>query len=137
MMGWRFWVCVWMASLAVSMAHASDDIYPFAHPEQAEQFHRLNSELRCLVCQNQTIGDSNAKLAVDLRQQVYEQIQQGHTDADIKAFLVSRYGEFVLFNPALNERTGLLWVAPFLLLLSGVLLCIRWVHRRSSTGEPL
>lgn len=80
---------------------------------------RLESELRCLVCQNQTLADSNADLADDLRREVRELALAGKTDAEIKAYLVTRYGDFVLYNPPLKAITSLLWLGPFALLVGG------------------
>ncbi len=80
----------------------------------------LAHELRCLVCQNQTIADSNADLAIDLRTQIREQIKAGKTDRQIKDYMVARYGDFVLYRPPVQSNTVLLWAAPFLLLAGGV-----------------
>lgn len=80
----------------------------------------LAHELRCLVCQNQTIADSNADLAIDLRTQIREQITAGKTDRQIKDYMVARYGDFVLYRPPVQSNTVLLWVAPFLLLIGGI-----------------
>jgi cytochrome c-type biogenesis protein CcmH len=80
---------------------------------------RLESELRCLVCQNQTLADSSADLAEDLRREVRELALAGKSDAEIKAYLVARYGDFVLYNPPLKSTTWLLWLGPFALLLGG------------------
>ena len=85
-----------------------------------ERVKALAHELRCLVCQNQTIADSNADLAIDLRTQIREQIQAGKTDVQIKDYMVARYGDFVLYRPPVQSNTVLLWIAPFLLLIGGV-----------------
>jgi cytochrome c-type biogenesis protein CcmH len=85
-----------------------------------ERVKGLAHELRCLVCQNQTIADSNADLAIDLRTQIREQIQAGKTDQQIKDYMVARYGDFVLYRPPVQSNTVLLWIAPFLLLVGGV-----------------
>ncbi|MFN0038170.1 MAG: cytochrome c-type biogenesis protein CcmH [Burkholderiales bacterium] len=91
---------------------------------------RLAAELRCLVCQNQSLADSNAPLALDLKQQVREQIKAGKTDDDIRAYMVARYGDFVLYSPPVNPVTWLLWVGPFVLLAGGVAALARIVRRR-------
>lgn len=98
--------------------------------EQTQRFQSLIEELRCLVCQNQSIAESNAGLATDLRAQVTEQIVAGKTDAEIKAYLQARYGDFVLYNPPLTAKTVVLWAGPFVLVL-GVLLAVvlRLRHR--------
>src|SRR3990172_7097456 len=77
----------------------------------------LAQELRCLVCQNQTLADSNAPLAVDLRNQIREQLASGKSERDVKEYMVARYGDFVLYRPPFNAATALLWAGPFLLLL--------------------
>ena len=98
--------------------------------EGEERVKALAHELRCLVCQNQTIADSNADLAIDLRTQIREQIQAGKTDAQIKDYMVARYGDFVLYRPPVQSNTALLWVAPFLLLIGGIALLFRQLSKR-------
>lgn len=88
--------------------------------ESEQRVKALAHELRCLVCQNQTIADSNADLAIDLRTQIREQIQAGKTDQEIKDYMVARYGDFVLYRPPVQSNTALLWAAPFLLLVGGL-----------------
>jgi cytochrome c-type biogenesis protein CcmH len=100
-----------------------------------ERVKTLAHELRCLVCQNQTIADSNADLAIDLRTQIREQIQAGKTDQQIKDYMVARYGDFVLYRPPVQSNTVLLWVAPFVLLVGGVgFLFWHLSKRRKLTG---
>jgi len=96
----------------------------------------LSEHLRCLVCQNQTIADSNAELAQDLRKQVREQIAQGRTDPEIISFMVQRYGDFVLYNPPLKATTLLLWFGPGVLLLAGIVVLILNVRARRRREEP-
>jgi cytochrome c-type biogenesis protein CcmH len=91
---------------------------------------RLAVELRCLVCQNQTLADSNAPLAEDLRREVREMIAKGMSDEDIIGFLVSRYGDFVLYRPPLKATTTLLWIGPFLLLLACATALVVTLRRR-------
>jgi cytochrome c-type biogenesis protein CcmH len=88
---------------------------------KSDRFRKLASELRCLVCQNQTLEDSNAPLAQDLREEVARLMASGRDDRQIKEYLVDRYGEFVLYRPALSVRNALLWFGPFLLLFAGAL----------------
>ena len=90
----------------------------------------LAHELRCLVCQNQTLADSNAPLAVDLRNQIREQLAQGASERQVIDFLVARYGDFVLYRPPLKASTLALWIGPFVLLLGGALLLWRRIARR-------
>ena len=86
-------------------------------PEYEERYHDLLNELRCLVCQNQTIAESNAELAVDLRHEVKKMLEQGSTNEDIINFMANRYGDFVLYKPLIKPKTYLLWFGPFLALL--------------------
>ncbi len=99
----------------------------------------LASQLRCLVCQNQSIAESNASLALDLRTQIREQIAQGKSDSDITAYMVARYGDFVLYKPPLKATTLLLWFGPPLLLLIGLILLIRYMSKRRAriAASPL
>jgi cytochrome c-type biogenesis protein CcmH len=91
----------------------------------------ITTELRCLVCQNQTIADSHAPLAIDLRQQVRELIDQGKTDAEIIAYMTDRYGDFVLYRPPFKATTALLWVGPGVLLVGGLAMLLLVLRRRS------
>lgn len=102
-----------------SHAIASEQ-YPFPEDAQKQQFQRLLKELRCLVCQNQDLADSNSNLANDLKKIVYQKVQANESDQEIKNFLVTRYGDFVLFNPPLKKQTYALWFMPFLLLVFGL-----------------
>jgi cytochrome c-type biogenesis protein CcmH len=107
-------------------------------PVAAQREHDLASRLRCLVCQNQSIAESNAELAQDLRRQVREQIAAGRSDAEIIDFMTSRYGDFVLYRPPLKATTALLWGGPAVLLAIGVLVLVRVVRgRRSAAESPL
>jgi cytochrome c-type biogenesis protein CcmH len=99
------------------------------------RFERIASELRCLVCQNETIADSNADLAVDLRQQVREMLIAGKSDDAIFDFMTNRYGEFVRFKPPLELKTAFIWGAPFIMLLLGGFIVYRVVRHRS--GMPV
>jgi cytochrome c-type biogenesis protein CcmH len=91
----------------------------FASQQQQERFDKLTQELRCLVCQNQNLADSDAPLAHDLRREVYEMLIAGRTNEQIKQFLVQRYGDFVLYRPPVQTNTYLLWLAPLILFLAG------------------
>jgi cytochrome c-type biogenesis protein CcmH len=102
-----------------------------ANPELEARVTRISAELRCLVCQNQTIADSNAELAVDLRRQVREMLQQGRSEREILDYMTARYGDFVLYNPPLKPSTALLWVGPVLLLVGGMTVLVLILRRRS------
>ena len=95
----------------------------------------LAEELRCLVCQNQTIADSNAPLAHDLRTEIREQVAQGKTDDQIRDYMVERYGDFVLYRPPWKAITLLLWVGPFALLALGAFIFMRMTRRRAEAQE--
>ena len=95
----------------------------------------LAHELRCLVCQNQTIADSNAPLAVDLRNQIREQLAAGKSEREVVDFMVARYGDFVLYRPPLKASTVLLWSGPFAFLLIGFFVLARYLRRRQ-VPEP-
>jgi len=125
-------ITLWLAPWA-SAQQASPETGSAQAPMSAEEVQRLkvlSAELRCLVCQNQSLADSNAELAVDLRNQVRDQIRAGQSDAQIKDYLVQRYGEFVLYRPRVSGVTVLLWVGPFLLLALGGAAMWTYVRRR-------
>lgn len=102
----------------------------FASAEHESRYKRLNAELRCLVCQNQNIADSDAPLAQDLRREVFRMLSEGHSDAQIVDFMVQRYGDFVLYRPPLNALTLALWIGPFVLMVLGLVLLWRVMNRR-------
>jgi len=97
----------------------------------------LEKELRCLVCQNQTLADSNAPLAVDLRNQIREQLAAGRSDREVVDYLVARYGDFVRYRPPFKATTVLLWAGPFLFLLGGFYLLARVLRRRRVPAPQL
>ena len=104
-------------------------------PVLRDRLKKLEEELRCLVCQNQTLADSNAPLAEDLRREVRELAAQGKNDTEIKDFLVQRYGDFVLYKPPVKETTWLLWFGPFVLLGGGFLTWVLVLRRRGRKGD--
>jgi cytochrome c-type biogenesis protein CcmH len=124
-----------LAALWVAPAQAQTAIPTENDPVSARREHELASQLRCLVCQNQTIADSNADLAQDLRRQVREQIAAGRTDREIIDFMTARYGDFVLYQPPFKATTALLWLGPGLLLLTGGLVAVRIVRSRRGLAE--
>ena len=111
-------------SLLVMTSAFSQDTPPDRHVLE------LSQELRCLVCQNQTLAESNASLAVDLRNQIKEQIAAGKSDREVIDFLVERYGDFVLYRPPFKAITVVLWLGPFVFLFSGLYFLVRFVRRR-------
>ena len=112
-----------LLALLVGSAAADD-------PALEKRVAGLAHELRCLVCQNQTLADSNAPLAVDLRNQIREQLQGGASERDVIDFMVARYGDFVLYRPPLKASTLALWIGPFVLLALGAFLLLRRLVRR-------
>jgi cytochrome c-type biogenesis protein CcmH len=129
-----------LAGLLLLAASASgiENVAPFDDPAMQERYEHIVKELRCLVCQNESIADSNAPLAADLRREVREMMLAGKSDAEIQKFMVDRYGEWILFRPRLMPQTWLLWFAPALLLLLGILIAVRVVSKRArmSLDDP-
>ena len=124
-----------IVAIFTATAHAKEAVPEAADPALEERMVRVTSELRCLVCQNQTIADSHADLAVDLRRQVREQLQAGRTDAEIIDYMTARYGDFVLYRPPFKATTALLWLGPALML-GGGLLALAIVLRRRARLAP-
>jgi cytochrome c-type biogenesis protein CcmH len=112
-------------------ARALDANGQLEDPVLQARYERITKDLRCLVCQNESIADSNVELASDLRRQVREMLSAGKSDDAIFDFMTDRYGEFVRFNPPLEPKTLLIWGAPFLVLILGVVIIFRIVRRRS------
>jgi cytochrome c-type biogenesis protein CcmH len=121
--------------LAAANALAIDPL-PFRDREEELRFQRLAAELRCLVCQNQNLADSDAVLAKDLRNELFEMMQAGRSDEEIKAFMVERYGEFVLYRPPMKPSNWLLWFGPVLLLLGGAVVLANVVRKRGAQVAP-
>ena len=122
-----------LASLSVTLGHAVE-IRNFADAEQQARYETLIQKLRCLVCQNQSLGDSDADLARDLRNEVYGRIQSGESEEETIRFLTDRYGDFVLYDPPIKGITLFLWGGPLLLFLGGGVLALR--HLRSHRLNP-
>jgi cytochrome c-type biogenesis protein CcmH len=124
-------IAVFLGALLLAMqALAIDTGRAFEDPEQQARYELLIKDLRCLVCQNQSIADSNATLASDLRREVREMMIAGQSDQQIRDFMTARYGDFVLYRPPVSPRTWLLWAAPVLLLLGGLGIAAMVVMRR-------
>lgn len=116
--------------LGTSMAFGIDVDKAFDDPVLQERYEKIIDEVRCLKCQNQTIKDSNAFLAADLRREIRRMLDEGKTDAEIFDFLVARYGEFALYRPRMSGKTLVLWLAPGLLLLGGGFVLVNILRRR-------
>ena len=126
-----------LALAGTVMAQASDPTpLEFRDATEEARFHQLTTELRCVMCQNQSLADSNAQIAHDLRREVLDLMREGKTDAQIKQFLVERYGEFVLYKPEMEPGTWLLWFGPALLVVIGGFVITRVVKRRAGRDVP-
>ena len=125
--------------LLAFIATASADLSQYVFVDSAEEarFKSLISELRCLVCQNQSLLDSDAGLAQDLRFETYKLMKSGKTDGEVINFLVDRYGDFVLYRPPFKASTYFLWLGPFALLLIMVVVVLRAIKRQGKTKAPL
>ena len=131
----RFFALLLALLAPTSWAYAKEAAPAAADPVLEQRVTALASELRCLVCQNQTLADSNAPLAEDLRNQVREKMRRGASDSEIVDYMVARYGDFVLYRPPLKLSTVLLWFGPLLLLAAGFLVLLRRVLRRRPSQD--
>ena len=123
----------WLAAVIILTCGLTLAIEPgdaFEDPEMQARYEKISSEVRCLVCQNQTIKDSNAFLAADLKREIRRLMEEGKTDAEIYDFLVARYGDFVLYRPRKSGKTLVLWIAPFLFIAVGGVVALRVVRSR-------
>ncbi|MEO5628510.1 MAG: cytochrome c-type biogenesis protein [Thermomonas sp.] len=135
----RLLACLlWLACLP-AFAQVNSDTAPLQFQNNAEEarFHALAAELRCVMCQNQSLADSNALIALSLRHEVLDLMHQGRSDAQIKDFLVARYGEFVLYKPRVEPNTWLLWLGPIALLLIGAGVVAIIIRKRTSGAVPV
>jgi cytochrome c-type biogenesis protein CcmH len=130
-------IFVALFALAAAFAAQAIDPLPFKDAAEEQRFQALTRELRCLVCQNESLADSNAGLAKDLRNEVFEQLRAGKSDDEIKAYLVARYSEFVLYDPPLKASTLVLWFGPFVLLAVGGVVVALTVRRRAAKTAGL
>ena len=121
-----------LLSLVASMSilEAAVEVKQFQNAEHEQRYKNLINEFRCVVCQNQNIADSNAALAQDLRKQVFKMINAGKNDEEIMGFMVTRYGDFVLYRPQFNSMTFLLWVGPFIIFIIGLYFLISFIRQR-------
>ena len=129
---------VLLLSSALAWTQPARPEAPPQFTDRAEElrFHALTAELRCVMCQNQSLADSNAQIARDLRREVLELMRQGKSNAEIKQFLVARYGEFVLYRPQVESKTWLLWFGPGLVLLAGGFIVAGILRRRAGSEQP-
>ena len=137
-MGWIMPAMVLIAACLFAPSGTATVFQPreFATKHDALRYQALTEELRCLVCQNQSLADSNAELATDLRQRIYTMITEGASNEEIIDFMVARYGNFVLYRPPLTRSTLLLWFGPLVLALIGVTLLVIKIRNRSGVSPP-
>ena len=109
--------------------------YTFDDPEKSAEFRQVIEQMRCLVCQNESLAGSNAELAVDLRNEIYDMMKSGQNKDEIIQFMVARYGDFVLYNPPVKPTTYPLWFGPILLFMLGAFVLFRILRRKSETRE--
>lgn len=127
----QFFVCVCL-TLLVNITLA-DEATPLASDPALEQrLVSISEEMRCLVCQNESLSGSRSELAQDLRREIRNLIQQGKTDAEIRTFMVDRYGDFILYRPPVKPTTWLLWIGPFVLLFAGIVALLMYLRRRNT-----
>lgn len=132
-------ICMLFFFSIPAFAQVNSDSAPLQFQNKAEEarFHALAAELRCVMCQNQSLADSNALIALSLRHEVLELMRKGNSDAQIKDFLVARYGEFVLYKPRVEPSTWLLWLGPLALLLVGAGVVVVLIRKRTSGTLPV
>ena len=128
----KVFMIIFTLLLSLSISEAAVEVKTFATPQQELRYKKLIEELRCLVCQNQNLAGSDAGLAQDLRKQVYKMINAGNSDEEILDFMVTRYGDFVLYRPPFKATTFLLWIGPFIILAIGMLVLIRFIRQRKN-----
>jgi len=128
----KIFIVVFSFIISVAILNAAVEVKQFENQEQEQRYKKLIDELRCLVCQNQNLADSNAPLAQDLRKKVYEMISAGKNDQSILDFMVTRYGDFVLYRPPFNATTYLLWIGPFIILIIGLFVLLRFITQRKN-----
>lgn len=124
-----------LALLAAGPLFAAIEERQFDNAEQQERFQNLSDELRCPLCLNSNLSGSDAPIAADLRQEIYEQVMAGRSDEEIKEFMTDRYGEFILYRPRVTPGTYLLWFGPPLLLLAGLFIALRLMRSSQATAE--
>ncbi|HEV7913995.1 MAG TPA: cytochrome c-type biogenesis protein [Albitalea sp.] len=131
----RSWIALLLAGLLSAAAMARDAAPASDDPVLEARMLRIANELRCLVCQNETIAASHADLAADLRQQVRTMLREGRSDAEIVKYMTDRYGDFVLYRPPVKDTTLVLWFGPAVLLVGGVIVLIVVLRRRARLGD--
>lgn len=124
-------------ALLLPMAVSAIDALPFRDRAEEQRFQNLTRQLRCLVCQNESLADSSADLAKDLREEVFGQMRQGKSDDEIKRYLTARYSDFVLYDPPLRAGTAMLWFGPLVVLAIGATVVATIVRRRAKAAQAV
>jgi cytochrome c-type biogenesis protein CcmH len=129
-------LCIFLLGFSLAL-QAKVESREFASEQMEEDYKTLVAELRCLVCQNQNLADSNAELAVDMRNKVYSMLNEGKSKTEIADFMVARYGDFVLYRPPVKSSTFMLWFGPFIFLLVGALIAVSYVRRQQKSAQSV
>jgi len=128
----KFFIVLW---LSIATSFAAIDTYEFKDGDKQQRFQQLTADLRCPKCQNQNIADSNAAIAQDLRQKIYNMLEKDQSDDQIVDYMVARYGDFVLYEPRFDAKNSVLWLAPLILLILGLGLVVYLSRKRSQDTD--
>ena len=129
-------ICIFLMALCMGLVHAREAVPLVDDPIEEARLVHISQELRCLVCQNESLSSSRAELADDLRREVRDLIRANKSDQEIKDFLVSRYGDFVLYRPEVKPLTWVLWFGPFVVLLIAGIFLLVYLRQRRATVQP-
>ena len=130
------YICIFLMALCMGLVHAREAVSLVDDPIEEARLVHISQELRCLVCQNESLSSSRAELADDLRREVRDLIRANKSDQEIKDFLVSRYGDFVLYRPEVKPLTWVLWFGPFIVLLMAGIFLLVYLRQRRATVQP-
>ena len=130
------YICIFLMALCMGLVHAREAVSLVDDPIEEARLVHISQELRCLVCQNESLSSSRAELADDLRREVRDLIRANKSDQEIKDFLVSRYGDFVLYRPEVKPLTWVLWFGPFVVLLIAGIFLLVYMRQRRATLQP-
>ena len=130
------YICIFLMALCMGLVHAREAVSLVDDPIEEARLVHISQELRCLVCQNESLSSSRAELADDLRREVRDLIRANKSDQEIKDFLVSRYGDFVLYRPEVKPLTWVLWFGPFVVLLIAGIFLLVYLRQRRATVQP-
>ena len=132
----KYWLALFLAFQLTASSFAGEAVPLAEDPVVEQRLIAISEEMRCLVCQNESLAGSRADLALDLRREIRTLIKEGKSDAEIMDFMVSRYGDFVRYRPPVKPTTWLLWFGPFLLLIGAGVILVRMVRSSQRTGAP-